>query len=202
MSRGARRTGGAVLAVLAAVALGGAVVLGRTGFLEAGFSDLLTTPVERAELPAGVPAAAEPALVHRIVDGDTVRVRVDDPDHSIGLTTSIRVRLLNIDAPEPARDGEPGECGAEEASARLEALLPRSSVVWLAPDLEDRDRFDRPLRYAFTEDGVDVQAVLVEEGLAEVVVFPPNDRFADALRPLEAAAQAAGRGIWGELCPA
>ena len=202
MSRGARRTGGAVLAVLAAVALGGAVVLGRTGLFEAGFSDAFTTPVERAELPADVPSDAEPAVVHRIVDGDTVRVRVDDPDHSIGLTTSIRVRLLNIDAPEPARDGEPGECGAEEASARLQELLPRGSVVWLVADLEDRDRFDRPLRYAFAEDGTDVQAVLVEEGLAEVVVFAPNDRFADELWPLEEAARVASRGIWGALCPA
>ena len=197
----ARRLGGTILLVLAAVALGGALVVGRTGLLDVGLAGGLATPVEQAERPGGIPDDAEPALVHRIVDGDTIRVRVDDPDHSIELTTSIRVRLLNIDAPEPARDGQPGECGADEAAAHLEVLLAPDEVVWLVRDIEDRDRFDRPLRYAFTDVGVDIQAVLVREGLAEVVVFEPNDRFAAGLYPLEQEAQQAARGIWGELCP-
>jgi micrococcal nuclease len=73
--------------------------------------------------------------------------------------------------------------------------------VWLAADREDRDRYDRLLRYAWSEDGVDVQASLVEAGLAEVLVIAPNDRFAAALRPLEAAARERAAGVWSDGCP-
>jgi micrococcal nuclease len=146
-------------------------------------------PVDR---PATVPGDAEPAAVVRIVDGDTIRIRDGATDE--------RVRLLNVDAPE-LDDPEHGlECGARSATELVEALLPEGATVWLAGDREDRDRFDRLLRYAWTADGVDVQAALVEAGLAEVLVVPPNDRFVAPLRPLEAAARDAAVGVWGTDC--
>ena len=158
-------------------------------------------PDPSAPAPAELPDDAEPATLDRVVDGDTIRVSIDDPDHSIPVTPSVRVRLLNVDAPELAREGQPQECGAAEATRYVEDLLEPGEVVWLAQDRQDRDDYDRPLRYVFTAAGVDVQAGLVSAGLAEVIVIPPNARFADALADLEDEAQAAGLGIWGELCP-
>ncbi len=150
--------------------------------------------------PPGVPDDAEAAIVDRVVDGDTIRV-VAAPGGSIPAGGSIRVRLLNIDTPELARDGQPAQCGAEEARDRIATLLVPGDLVWLAADREDRDRFDRPLRGAWTADGVFVNELLAEEGYAEPLLIPPNDRFHARIAAAADRAQRAGRGIWGAWCP-
>lgn len=157
------------------------------------------TGVTEAARPEGVPADAEPAIVDRVVDGDTIRV-LAAPGSNDGAAGSVRVRLLNLDAPEVARDGRPGQCLADAAMARLATLLPNSSLVWLATDREDRDQYDRPLRAAWTDDGVFVNALLTEEGLAEAVLFPPNDRFYAVVAEAERRAVAAGVGLHGAAC--
>jgi micrococcal nuclease len=134
-----------------------------------------------------------------VVDGDTVRLVADDAG-TLGEPGSVRIRLLNIDAPELPRDGRAGECLAVEAAERLEELLAGSEVVWIAADREDRDPYDRPLRGLWTEDGVFVTEVLAAEGLAVAVLFPPNDRFHDRIVAAERLAAAAGIGVHGPAC--
>ncbi len=147
----------------------------------------------------GIPDDAQTAIVDRVVDGDTIRV-IAEPGGSIRDGGSIRVRLLNIDAPELPRDGRDAECGALEASGRLAALVARGDLVWMVADREDRDRFDRPLRGVWTDEGVFLNEQLAEDGWVEAVVFPPNDRFHHRIEAAVARAQAADRGIWGSLC--
>jgi len=138
------------------------------------------------------------AVVERIVDGDTLRVVTapgsDDPGGSV------RVRLLNIDAPELARDGRPEECLAAEATELLESWLAPGDPVWLAADTEDRDHFDRQLRAAWTDDGWFVNEHLVRAGLAESLLIAPNDRFHAEVVAAEQAARDDGLGIWGSAC--
>jgi hypothetical protein len=81
------------------------------------------------ERPAGVPADAIAAIVERIVDGDTLRV-IAPPggaDSTLPDGGSVRVRLLNLDAPELARDGQPAGCLAEEATDWGPWSLPATS---------------------------------------------------------------------------
>lgn len=146
--------------------------------------------------PAGVPVDAQPAVVTRIVDGDTIRVRL--PDH----LDDQPVRLLNLDTPELGRDGQPDECLAQAASDHLATLVPVGSTVWLAADVEDRDRFDRLLRGVWTEQGVFTNAELVREGLGVVLLIEPNDRFYAEVLRAEAQARAQRRGLWGDACAA
>jgi micrococcal nuclease len=183
----------ALLAVAGLVVL--TVVVGARSFRElapgtAGRSEVVADP----HRPRGVPDDAEPAVVADIVDGDTIRVLGAAGDQD-------RVRLLNVDAPEIDHPDHGRECGAGTATDLVEELLPIGATVWLADDREDRDRFGRLLRYAWTGEGVDVQAALVEAGLAEVLVVPPNDRFVAPLRALQRRAQADGIGTWGSDCP-
>ena len=206
-----------LLAVL--VALAGTWLVGQFGLMGAGApqddeaapgvgeqpadpapGDLDPPDPGSARLPPSVPDDAEAAIVDRVVDGDTVRV-IASPDGSSPEGGSIRVRLLNIDTPERARDDRPAECGAEAATERLEQLIAPGDLVWLAGDQEDRDVYDRPLRGMWTDDGTFVNELLAAEGYAEVLLIGPNDRFHDRVAAAVERAQQAGRGIWGPLCP-
>ena len=147
-------------------------------------------------VPPEVPAASQAAVVDRVVDGDTVRVTVDEAGGPIAPTDSIRIRLLNVDAPELDHPDRGEDCGAAEATAFVEALTPPGSTVYLVPDVEDRDRYGRPLRGVWNEEGRFVNAELVLAGWAEVVLFEPNDRFHGELLGLEVQARSEGRGAW------
>ena len=57
---------------------------------------------------------ASPVIVERVVDGDTIEVRM--------LDKTVRVRLLNIDAPETRDSGQPTECLGPEASEFLKIV--------------------------------------------------------------------------------
>jgi micrococcal nuclease len=149
--------------------------------------------------PPGVPADAEPMIVVRVVDGDTIRV-VAEPDSSVEAGGSIRVRLLNVDAPEVGRDGAPDECGAAQASRLVESMLAPGDLVWAAADLEDRDVHDRPLRAVWTAEGDFVNERLVADGWAVAVLFPPNERFHAVMVAAERRARAAGVGVWSLDC--
>lgn len=103
-----------------------------------------------------------PAMSVRVVDvidGDTVRV-----DSLEGVDLG-RVRLLGIDAPELARDGQEADCFAQDARRHLRRLLGSEVTVELTPDTgePDRDVYGRLLRY-LDVDGVDVSEALLAQG--------------------------------------
>jgi micrococcal nuclease len=138
---------------------------------------------------AASPAPAGTAVVVRPVDGDTVVVEVDGQEES--------VRLIGIDTPESVAPDRPVECYGAEAKARTAELLPEGTVVRLERDVEARDRYDRLLAYVVRDaDDVLVNLVLVEEGYAEAIAYPPNVARQADLDRADADARAAGRGLW------
>jgi micrococcal nuclease len=152
-------------------------------------------PAAPAPADAGVPAGADRAAVVHVIDGDTVRVRVGAA--GAGLPPGEhRVRLLGIDTPELDGGTAAPACGAIEATAFLTSLLDRGEV-WLLADREDRDRFDRPLRYLWTDDGTFVNRAIIRAGHGHAVAYEPNVRYAEVLRAAESRARAAGAGVWG-----
>jgi micrococcal nuclease len=150
---------------------------------------------------AGIPDAAQAATVERVVDGDTIWVRVDEPGGRLPPATH-KVRLLEIDAPETAQSPAGAECGGEEATAFANRHIPVGTEVFLLHDREDTDRYDRFLRYAWTSDGLFFNLEAVRSGRMRAVLFEPNDAYIEQLRAAEDDARGAGRGIWGEYCPA
>jgi endonuclease YncB( thermonuclease family) len=147
-----------------------------------------------------VPSGAQRATVTRVVDGDTIRVRVDDGGGALTVGEH-RVRLLEIDSPEMDTDSGGPECGAAEATAFLRARLPRGAAVWLEADREDADRFGRALRYVWTPGGRLLNRALVATGNARAVLFAPNDRHWAAMTAAQTGAQAEDAGIWGACEP-
>lgn len=135
------------------------------------------------------PSAAGTAVVVHPVDGDTVVVEVDGREES--------VRLIGIDTPESTAPDRPVECFGPEAKARTATLLPPGTVVRLERDVEARDRYDRLLAYVTRErDGLLVNLLLVDEGFAEAISYPPNLAHQAELDRAEADARGAARGLW------
>ena len=128
------------------------------------------------------------AQVLRVVDGDTIAVRLD------GRTE--RVRYIGIDTPESVKPGTPVQCFAKRASAANAALVAGRSVR-LVGDAEQRDRYGRVLAYVYREpDGAFVNAQLVREGYARTLTIAPNVAHARELADLARAARQAHRGLW------
>ena len=138
------------------------------------------------------PAGAVQALVVRIVDGDTIVVRLDGRQE--------RVRYIGVNTPESVDPRRPVQCFGKDAAERNRALV-EGQTVWLEKDVSDADQYGRLLRYVYTTDGQLVNATLIDEGYARVVTFPPDVRHVDRLHALEREARGAGCGLWGS-CPA
>jgi micrococcal nuclease len=130
-----------------------------------------------------------PATVVRVVDGDTIVVRLPGDREE-------RVRYIGVDTPESVKPGTPVQCFAHAASAENERLV-EGRRVRLVRDAEERDRYGRLLAYVYRlPDGLFVNAELVRGGFARPLTIPPNVRFADRFAVLAREAREAARGLW------
>lgn len=133
------------------------------------------------------------ATVVRVVDGDTVDLRVG--------ARAETARLLGIDTPETVDPDAPVGCFGPEASARTKELLPAGTAVRLARDVEARDRYGRLLVYLTrVRDDLFVNRSLLADGFARPLSIAPNEAHRAELARAAAEARAAGRGLWG-ACP-
>lgn len=89
------------------------------------------------------PADFEQATVEKVVDGDTLKLRLSD-----GSTQ--RVRLVGIDAPESVAEDESRNCEeGVEASDYMKSLVGPGDVVYLQTTESDQDKYGRLLRYVW-----------------------------------------------------
>jgi micrococcal nuclease len=147
-------------------------------------------------LTGGCARSHEPALpagqarVVRVVDGDTIVVRIDGHNED--------VRLIGVDTPEEKKPNTPVECYAREAAARTSALLPAGTVVLLERDREPRDRYGRLLAYVSrVADGLSVEADLLQGGYAGTLTIAPNTARAGQYASMVNTARTGGVGLWG-----
>jgi micrococcal nuclease len=131
--------------------------------------------------------------VTRVVDGDTVHVRLGGRDET--------VRYIGIDTPETVKPNTAVQCFGKAASREHERLV-AGERVRLRFDVERRDRYGRLLAYVYrARDNRFVNATLVRRGYAVPLTIPPNVAHAEQFRDLAAEARRAGRGLWSS-CPA
>lgn len=142
----------------------------------------------RPPQPRPEPIRRDAAIVLKVIDGDTVRVRVSRS----GLRRD--VRLLGIDTPEVYGRRE---CGGPQASRALRTLLPRNTRVQLVSDRSQAltDRYDRLLRYV-VRGRVDASKAQLRLGMARTyTVSRPVARHRE-YAATQAAARRADRGSW------
>ena len=129
-----------------------------------------------------------PHVVERVIDGDTILIEND-----------IRIRLLNINAPEQ------GTCYGEEAKEYLTKTLLGKEIV-LQKDQTAKDSFDRLLRYVFIyeedpeKDNLFVNSMLVENGYAKEAYTQPNRTYLAQIQADERQAKENNIGLWSS-CP-
>ena len=131
-------------------------------------------------------AATSTARVASVRDGDTVL-----------LTSGVRVRLLQVDAPELGV-----ECYGDEALAALARLVPAGSRLRLDTDsvLDRVDRHGRLLRYLYVRE-IAVNVELVRLGAAAPYFYRGvRGEHADELLAAAHDAQARRLGLW-RACP-
>jgi micrococcal nuclease len=158
----------------------------------------INTPYQfgRAALFAGallVPLlalATERGRVVRVVDGDTIKVK-------IGRRTET-VRLIGIDTPETVDPRRPVEYFGRKASAFVKRMADGEQVQ-LEPDPEcsNRDKYRRLLRYVYLDDGTLLNAAIIAQGYGFAYTKYPFSRM-EEFRRLERAARTKGRGLWAQ----
>lgn len=133
-------------------------------------------------LAALTAAAAErvQARLARVIDGDTLVVRVD--------SQQVRLQLRRIDAPERGQDH------FRESTNMLHGLL---SGRDLDCQIGEADRYQRLLS-SIRVDGLDVELELLRLGGAWVY---PDYRQDEALMAIETEAREAARGLWADPSP-
>ena len=122
-----------------------------------------------------------PAELVRVIDGDTILVKIEEKE--------VRVRLIGVDAPESVNPDE--EKNTEEgtvASEFLKDFLSSYDTVYLQFGREDTDKYGRMLAYVWlTEDVFPLsedcvrekmlEGVLLSNGMAKVMTIEPNTEY-------------------------
>jgi len=150
-----------------------------------------------ASITSGAPSSGAPAgsaleanaTVDRVVDGDTIDVRIGGRVE--------RVRLIGIDTPETKKPNTPVQCFGPEATAFTTSLLPADTPVHLERDVEARDAYDRLLAYVYrSDDGTFVNLEIIRRGFAHLLTIPPNVAHADDFVRAQRTARAENSGLW------
>lgn len=140
--------------------------------------------------------SATGGLVDRVVDGDTVDVRLStggDP---------VRVRILGIDTPETVHPDAPVQCWGPEASAWAHQQLDGTTITLTGdPVADETDRYGRLLRYVQLPDGSNYSVRAAETGMARAYIYQ-DQHLAEAAKIIAAqsTAQTNGAGLWGAPC--
>lgn len=121
-------------------------------------------------------------------DGDTITVNMNGNDE--------KIRLIGVDTPETKKPNSPVQCFGPEASDFTKKLIGNQNVRLEADPLGDnRDRYDRLLRYVYLPDGTLVNQKIISEGFGFAYLsfdFSKSNDFATS----QTEAQSAKRGLW------
>lgn len=148
-------------------------------------------------------AEAERARLLRIVDGDTIWVRVD------GEKERKKVRFLEIDTPESVHsDAKKNTKYGERASGHLKELLDGVETIWLTRDRSDTDQYGRLLRMVWIKPPSDpfsetelredcLNARLILDGYALPVTYD-DDGYQAVFEDFLKEAKQEKRGLWAD----
>ena len=127
--------------------------------------------------------------VTKVIDGDTIDVNINGKNE--------RIRLIGIDTPETVDHNKPIECFGPEATAQAKELLLNKQVRLEAdPTQDDRDTYDRLLRYVYRDDGLFFNEWMIENGYAREFTFIYPYQHQTEFKQAETEAKNNDLGLW------
>lgn len=148
------------------------------------------------------PTNVYPATVTRVVDGDTIRVQINNGPAGL-------VRLIGIDAPEVHESPKLAREVRQSGRSR-EEIVSLGRRAWdftrryldgkgvdLEYDVQTRDQYGRVLAYVWLRDGTLFNMLIIRDGYAQILTVPPNVRYAELFLACQREARRARRGLWG-----
>ncbi len=163
------------------------------------FALLLTAisfAVVKQEEPPKLAQTQNPGL-YRVVefsDGDTVSVNMNG--------TTEKVRFIGVDTPETHDPRKAIQCFGQAAAQYTKDLIGNQELRLDAdPTNQNRDRYNRLLRYVYLPDGRLVNAEIIKNGYGFAYVSFPFQKL-DEFRALQVEAREQNRGLWNSCTPA
>lgn len=166
--------------------------------LEASFNKLVSQVSEAIDLPGETATSSDSSAtnstmqdgelyqVDSVTDGDTIKVQAGSKVETI--------RFIGIDTPEVYGGAE---CYGKEASSRMKQLAEGKRVrLEVDPSQGDIDRYNRLLRFVFTEDGQNIGEVMLREGYAREYTYNKPYRYLDEFIQAESDAKEQQLGLW------
>jgi micrococcal nuclease len=145
-------------------------------------------PLSSAGQPGQV-ASRQSYPVAKVVDGNTIDVLIGGVKE--------RIRLIGVNTPETVDPRKPVQCYGPEASAAAKAKL-TSASVFLESDSsqDDKDKYDRLLRYVFLADGTDFDEWLIENGYGFEYTYKTPYKYQAQFKAAQQRAKQNGIGLW------
>jgi len=129
--------------------------------------------------------------VIKIVDGDTIDVKINGVDE--------RLRLIGINTPETVDPRKPVECFGKEASNKAKELLTGKNVkIEYDNSQGTRDKYNRLLAYVYREDGLFYNKYMIEKGYAYEYTYNTPYKYQADFKQAQATAKANKTGLWAD----
>lgn len=168
-----------------------------------GFNSSSTSQMQETEsvdkfalVSEQVPKDCDEAIVERVVDGDTLKLRLKESNKVV------RMRLLSVDTPESVKEGVEPQPYSKEASNFAKETLKENDTVYIEYDGDDKtDKYDRYLGYLWYFNNEDnnwqmFNKTIIEKGLARVGYVYSQKKHLDELYKAQDKAKKEKLNIW------
>ena len=161
------------------------LISGVQGIREIGPVSLPSFPdaTRLSPSPAVLPDTSEMVTIVRVIDGDTIE-----------LEDGRKLRYIGVDTPETVDPRRSVQCFGNEASERNKELV-LGKTVRLEKDVSETDSFGRLLRYVYLDTTM-INELLVREGFARAISYPPDVKYQHILQNAEQKAREEKKGLW------
>ena len=125
-----------------------------------------------------------------VQDGDTITINM--------MGVSEKIRFIGVDTPETIDPDNPPQCYGQESSNFTKANLSGKKVRLEAdPTNQNRDRYDRLLRYVYLQDGRMWNKELIVNGYGFAYLRYPFNKLTE-FKEAEDNSRNSKIGLWGE----
>ncbi len=129
------------------------------------------------------------ALVHRVIDGDTLEVILDGKKQ--------KIRMIGVNTPETVDPRRPVQCFGKEASNYAKQLLTNQTVFLESdPSQGSTDKYHRLLRYVWLDAKTNVNEQLIADGYAYEYTYATPYKYQSIFKAAQQEAQNTARGLW------